>query len=637
MQPLVSIVIPCYNAEPWIGEAIRSALNQTYSPVEVIVIDDGSTDRSLEVIKSFGDKIRWETGTNRGGDRARNGGFALSAGEYIQFLDADDYLLPGKIERQMRIFSNGRADVVYEDSQNLLESADGSQKWGSLDISGAHTDILEMLLSGWAPPPCAFMISRSAVEKAGGWNERLTSAQDNDFYIRLALVGATYVYVPGCQCVYRDSSAPRVSTRSIRATDENLVCVLREAGDKLLRSGRLTLNYRRAIAQSLSRVAHKYFDADFDWHSRLLREALQLSPSAVGERTRTDRILARALGRVRSFKRKGIRRLKDPMRTLPAERTSLMRASNDGLRGALARVPILLYHNVGPLPLDDPFNLTVAIDQFEHQMRRLVSLGYQTIWPSDWLSARREGRRLPERTVMVTFDDGYAEMVEHAFPVLRRYGLKAAVYVVTKRLGLTNTWDEVNGHRTMRLMSADQVREWARQGLEFGSHMRTHPHLTSLSEQRLTDEIEGSRDDLQSLLGGEVLSFAYPYGDGAENSRIREKLIRTYLLGMTVQEGLNYIETNPYELRRIMIRPGDSIMDFEHKLRGRKTLATWARAHLPRRLKTVARLGLVVLHARHLSSAAIGAQGEGLCRERIDDEADRAVTLTDPGPRLLNI
>ena len=213
------------------------------------------------------------------------------------------------------------------------------------------------------------MISRSAVDKAGGWNEKLTSAQDNDFYIRLALVGATYVYAPGCQCVYRNSSAPRVSTRNVRATDENMVCVLREAGDKLLHSGRLTLNCRRAIARSLSRIAHKYFDADFEWYSSLLREALQLSPSIVGEQTRTYRILARALGILRSLKRKGIRRLKNPVRTLPTVCTLPVRTSNDGVRGASAdRLPILLYHNVGPLPVEDPFRLTVATEQFEQQM-----------------------------------------------------------------------------------------------------------------------------------------------------------------------------------------------------------------------------------------------------------------------------
>ena len=96
MQPLVSILIPCYNAERWVGQAIESALAQTWPNKEVIVVDDGSTDGSLEVIKSFGDRIKWETGPNRGGNVARNRLLELSHGEWIQYLDADDYLLPAK-------------------------------------------------------------------------------------------------------------------------------------------------------------------------------------------------------------------------------------------------------------------------------------------------------------------------------------------------------------------------------------------------------------------------------------------------------------------------------------------------------------------------------------------------------------
>ena len=80
-DPLVSIIIPCYNAEKYVGEAIESALAQTYPNKEVIVIDDGSTDGSLQVIKSFGHRIRWETGPNRGGSAARNRGIELARGE----------------------------------------------------------------------------------------------------------------------------------------------------------------------------------------------------------------------------------------------------------------------------------------------------------------------------------------------------------------------------------------------------------------------------------------------------------------------------------------------------------------------------------------------------------------------------
>src|ERR1700722_9877011 len=99
---LVSIIIPCYNAERWVQEAVESCLNQSYPNIEIIVVDDGSTDRSLEILRRYGPRIKLKSGPNRGGNVARNQGFALSSGRYIQYLDADDYLEPDKIARQVR-------------------------------------------------------------------------------------------------------------------------------------------------------------------------------------------------------------------------------------------------------------------------------------------------------------------------------------------------------------------------------------------------------------------------------------------------------------------------------------------------------------------------------------------------------
>jgi glycosyltransferase involved in cell wall biosynthesis len=90
-QPLVSIIIPCYNCEKWVRQAVESCLHQTYSNTEVIAVDDGSTDGSLEVLRQFLPRIRLEIGPNLGGNSARNRGFGLSAGEFIGYLDADDY------------------------------------------------------------------------------------------------------------------------------------------------------------------------------------------------------------------------------------------------------------------------------------------------------------------------------------------------------------------------------------------------------------------------------------------------------------------------------------------------------------------------------------------------------------------
>ena len=100
-SPFVSILIPCYNAERWVAQAIDSALSQTWPNKEVIVVDDGSADRSLDVVRSFGDRIRWETGPNRGGSAARNRLLELATGEWLQYLDADDCLLPEKTASQV--------------------------------------------------------------------------------------------------------------------------------------------------------------------------------------------------------------------------------------------------------------------------------------------------------------------------------------------------------------------------------------------------------------------------------------------------------------------------------------------------------------------------------------------------------
>ena len=109
-DPLVSVLIPCFNNEPHVGEAIESALAQTHPRIEVIVIDDGSSDGSVGVLESFGQRIAWETGPNRGACVARNRAFALSSGEFIQYLDADDRLRPEKISLQLVPLLAGEAD-----------------------------------------------------------------------------------------------------------------------------------------------------------------------------------------------------------------------------------------------------------------------------------------------------------------------------------------------------------------------------------------------------------------------------------------------------------------------------------------------------------------------------------------------
>src|SRR5262245_9102291 len=146
----VSILIPCFNAERWIGQAIESALSQTYLAKEVIVVDDGSHDGSLDIIKSFGDRIRWETGPNRGGNVARNRLLELANGTWLQYLDADDYLEPDKVERQMAfIAARPEAQIVY--SPVIFEHWAASSQWRAVEpIPEPHDPWV--LLARWYLP-----------------------------------------------------------------------------------------------------------------------------------------------------------------------------------------------------------------------------------------------------------------------------------------------------------------------------------------------------------------------------------------------------------------------------------------------------------------------------------------------------
>ena len=117
-------------------------------------------------------------------------------------------------------------------------------------------------------------------------------------------------------------------------------------------------------------------------------------------------------------------------------------------RQFMMRLGVLSYHHVGPQQPGTLLSLTVSPERFERQVRWLARHGYQGINPADWLRWRREGKGLPDKPVLFTFDDGYADLVDYALPVLRRYGFGAVVYVVTRQLGGTNAWDEVRGSGT---------------------------------------------------------------------------------------------------------------------------------------------------------------------------------------------
>ena len=250
-NPLVSIVIPCFNAAPYVGDAIRSGLEQTYPHREVIVIDDGSTDGSVDVLKSFGSAIRWETGPNRGACAARNRGWQMAQGELIQFLDADDWLYPQKLERQVAALAASPEATPVCDGE-VIEDGQVVKRFIAPPTCD---DSFIPLLNGPLPTPSP-LHRRSAIERVGGFLESLPCSQERDLHLRLACHGWRLQRVPEPLYAVR-RLADSVSSSYERVLDQHLPLAYR-ARDILQSRQAWTDAKARALAGFVTRDARHY-------------------------------------------------------------------------------------------------------------------------------------------------------------------------------------------------------------------------------------------------------------------------------------------------------------------------------------------------------------------------------------------
>ena len=221
MTPLVSVLMPCYNAERWIGAALDSVLRQTWPAVEVIVVDDGSTDGSLAVAERYAPRgVRIESRANRGAAAARNAALRLATGDFLQYLDADDLLAPDKIERQMTGLAGRHRDDVasgrWARFQDDPESAAFGPYPNARDLSGL--ELLQVNFEeGCMMHPAAWLVPRSVADRAGEWNESLTLNDDGEYFARVALAAHGVHFVPEARSYYRSCLSGSLSARKDRA------------------------------------------------------------------------------------------------------------------------------------------------------------------------------------------------------------------------------------------------------------------------------------------------------------------------------------------------------------------------------------------------------------------------------------
>ncbi len=552
--PEISIVIATFNRRGLLARTLPRVLDQDLPPEqrETIVVVDGSTDGTERMLNDpvFA-QVRAISQPNRGLAAARNAGLFAARGTVVLFLDDDLLCERDLVRRHLEAHRGGAPAVVGGEVLLAEESAsDLIARWREDSFRRYFDAVRSREDCGW---PLAVRLAnasapRRALVEAGGFDERFRFAEeDTDLMIRLAAFGLEFRYRPDLvvRHVYRKSVTAAVWDDGRWYGRSNVLlcrkCPRRRELSPLagMQEGSALKAWARRVA-ARSRVAELSMRAMFTG--------------------------AHAMRRVEPMRKAAMRLL--GARASLAMVCGALEACGSAreLRAEFGRrLPVLLYHRVGPpRPGTNP-ELSVSPEAFERQVRWLAQSGFRSVSCADWIAWRREARPLAENAFLMTFDDGYADLVSWALPVLRRYGFGATIFVVTGQIGGVNQWDRKAGWGELPLMNVDEIRRWGAMGIEFGSHSRSHRDLTTLSQDELRAEVEGSADELEALLGVRPACFAYPFGRA--NEAVSAEVRRVFDAAMTVDDGINTLATPAVAMRRLSVLPGDGIAHFALMMR----------------------------------------------------------------------
>ncbi len=297
---LVSIIIPCYNGAryiPGLAKSLVPVMAAGRGEYEVIFVDDGSTDGSVELARQHLSGARFVQQPNRGLSAARNAGAAVAQGEYLQLLDVDDTIEPDKLDIQAAAASAQNADVVYSDWRLLTVNGGNAVRTEVFAPAQAPCDMVEALLGGWWVPPVCYLFRRSAYLDLGGCDETIKVWEDFDLFLRFVLAGRQHVYVPGTLCNYfRYLDVKSLARRDLGAGALAREGILRRTVAVLGDRGELTIARRKAAAKSLFRVLRTAGISDPEWLQNMDRFIYELDPGFRPTGPAPYRALARMLG-----------------------------------------------------------------------------------------------------------------------------------------------------------------------------------------------------------------------------------------------------------------------------------------------------------------------------------------------------
>jgi len=535
----LSIIIPTYNRAKRLWNCLQALTHQTQSSdtFEVIVVVDGSTDETVEMLKSFAAPylLRMVRQSNNGQPSALNRGIREADGRYCLFIDDDIAATPQLVAEHLQAQHQYPNTVAI--GQITLATPSDADWYANAFAQGwrDHYDLLSQEAYGPTWEDCYsgnMSAPREVLLACGGFAEEMMRGFDLEFANRLEKQGCSFVYVPnalGCQ-------------------DE------------------------QKGFWELSQDAEKSGKADvmlFQKDRRMLSQALASFPQGSWRKLLLHRLLLK-LHIPPGFLELIGRPIKNPARKYSWFSAIQKYCYWRGVRQVIGTTglwqqlisgtPILMYHAIC-LPHEPAGPFVMRASHFAKQMTWLKRLGYHPISLTQFLICKRDNQLPPARSVVITFDDGYADNYTYAFPILHQYDIPGTIFLVSDLIGSTNNWDHEGQLGGRPLMSWSQIRDMHGQGIHFGAHSRTHPALTAISSLQAESEIIGSRKLLESKLGVPVNFFAYPYGeyDPSIQAMVQDA---GFMASCTINTGLNTLITPTLLLRRAEVQGTDSFIRF---------------------------------------------------------------------------
>jgi glycosyltransferase involved in cell wall biosynthesis/peptidoglycan/xylan/chitin deacetylase (PgdA/CDA1 family) len=539
----ISVIIPTYNRAGRL-RACLDALNHQTQPAddyEVIVVVDGSTDETLKMLENLVTNyaLRVLYQDNSGQNVARNHGVTHAHGQYCLFLDDDIMASPQLVAEHLRLHRQ-RENVA---GIGQIPMRIGNADWYTKRFADGWHEHYEQLNQASRQPswPDGYggniSVLRDVFLEVGGFAPDIRRSHDIEFAYRLEKHGLTFVYLP--EAVGRQEEHKR--SRELFADAE--------------KSGAAWIILCQRHPEMLPELIGPLGDTSA--REGLLREIFWrcgLSPWLLAKlggglvKTAWGHKWYRFLFTYGYWR--GVRK------AIPDHET---------WQRTVRGVPILMYHAFGK-PGEPASQLVLPVRQFARQMAWLKRRNYHVLSLEEYLGYRLRHQLPPPRSVVITIDDGYAEIASHIQPILHRYNFPATVFLVSSKIGRLNNWTNIDALRGRQLLSWEEIKDLACQNIQFGAHSQTHPSLTDIPVEQAQAEITGSKADLEQMLEMPVTTFAYPHGE--YDKTIQKFVDQAGFLGaVTVESGVNSWSLPPTALRRIEVEGTWSLLRFTLVLR----------------------------------------------------------------------